>query len=226
MSIRVVAFDVYGTLLDIGAIVAQVREYTPMAEAMVDAWRARLQQLASATTSSARYVDYDRITFMALHETAPRFHMRLTAEEQKALLDAWATAPAYPDALVALTAAAHRRLPVVAITNAPTATVQRALERADLAPLISHIYSADAVKVYKPNQRVYAQVAALGVEPSDVLHVSAHDWDAMGARQAGFHSVWVNRRRSGMSPRPERTILTLDELPALIDEYLLRSAAR
>lgn len=222
MAIRVVGFDLYGTLLDLDAIVEPLRAHTPMAEALADAWRQRQLQLANATTSSARYVDFDRVTFMALHETAPRFHTRLTPADQKQLIDQWAMAPAHVDAQLALVAVAQRRLPSIVITNAREATAKNALEHAELAPYVSHIYSADAVKVYKPNGKVYAQVEAdLGVDPSEILYVTALDYDAMGGRQAGFHSIWVNRRRAGMSPRPERTIMTLGELPNLLDEYLL-----
>ncbi|MDE2482234.1 MAG: haloacid dehalogenase type II [bacterium] len=221
MAIRIVAFDLYGTLLDIGALVNVLRAHTPMPEAALDAWRQRQLQLANAAASSARYMDFDRVTLLALTEIAPRFHMKLQPEDVKKLIDAWAHLPAFPDALAGLDAASRRWFNPVVLTNAVASTARNALAFAGLGAQVNHVFSADAVKSYKPKQQVYMQLTSLGVEPAEVLFVSANDWDATGARQVGFHTVWVTRRRSGLAVKPERKIDDLTELDALLHEYEL-----
>ncbi len=220
MPARIVAFDLYGTLLDYTKLQGVVAEYSPMAEAVVDAWRARQLQLTNAATSTGRYVDFDRITLLALHEIAPRFMLKLASADQKRLVDAWAQLPLFPDVLGALDGLARRRIPCAVITNGVASTVRNALVHAGIEAYFSEVYSADAVATFKPNKRVYDQILALGVVESEVLFVSSNDWDAMGARQAGYRTVWVNRRRNSLSPRPERTISDLSELSLVLDDDL------
>ncbi|MBV8637144.1 MAG: haloacid dehalogenase type II [Candidatus Eremiobacteraeota bacterium] len=219
-SIRVVAFDLYGTLIDVDALVDALRQYTPMPEAACAAWRQRQLQLSNAA-SSGRYMDFDRITFTALHEIAPRFHMKLDPSSTKALIDAWAALPPYDDVVPALKSAAKSMVPMVVLTNAVAHTARNALAHASIGDFFSHLFSADAVKTFKPRSAVYEQILTLGVAPSEVLFVSSNDWDAMGARQAGFHTVWCNRRRAVLSPKPERTIDDLYALERVLSEYAL-----
>ncbi|HET9031196.1 MAG TPA: haloacid dehalogenase type II [Candidatus Aquilonibacter sp.] len=219
--IKAVAFDLYGTLLNIDALAIALQPYTPMAEAMRDAWRQRQLQLANAVTSSVRYVDFDRITLTALHEVAPRFHAKIGPAETKILIDAWAHLPTYDDVIPTLRTAFKSIIPLMVITNAVESTARNALAYAGIDGFFSDVISADAVKVYKPKKAVYDQVLALGIDPSEVLMVTANDWDAMGARQAGFHTIWVNRKRGAGSPKPERVMYDLFELEHVLTDYTL-----
>ena len=221
MPLRAVVFDLYGTLIDLDGLVDALRPYTPMPEAMRDAWRQRQLQLANAVTTSARYVDFDRLTLTALLDVAPRFHARLDAAAIKALVDAWAHLPAYDDVVPALKTVFRSIVPIMVITNSVGSTARNALANAGISEFFTHVFSSDAVKAYKPKKAVYDQVTALGVEPSEILMVTANDWDAMGARQAGFHTVWVNRKRGGISPKPERTIYDLFELEDVFASFSL-----
>lgn len=206
MSIALVAFDLYGTLLDIESVEDTVRQYTPMAEQLVESWRSRQLQLANLAATTGRYVDFDRITLMALHEIAPRYHLKLAPVDSKRLLDAWTELRAFPDVQFATEAAKRRGLRSVVLTNAVESTARNALQHAQIAGVFETVLSADEVQTYKPNGAVYRLVTThCGVTPERVAFVSCHDWDVSGARQAGFHTVWVQRGRTGHG-RPEQTI--------------------
>jgi 2-haloacid dehalogenase len=215
----IVVFDLYGTLLSIATLNDVLREYTPMSETFVEVWRSRQLQLANACTATGRFMDFDRITLTALHEIAPRFHLRLGGEDQKHLLDAWAHLTAFDDVAVALERLMQTDTQLVVLTNAVESTARNALDNAGIGEWLPTIISAAKAQVYKPHQGVYGLVpGACNVDPSDVLFVSAHDWDASGARQFGFESIWVQRVRSATAIRAERTISTLTMLPDLIAE--------
>jgi 2-haloacid dehalogenase len=220
VTISIVAFDMYGTLLDGDALQDVVREYSPMAvESFCAEWRKRQLQLANAASSTGRYMDFDRITLTALHEVAARFHVRLAPADQKRLIDAWAAIPAFDDASRAFEIVRRHRLPVAVITNAVESTARNALAHAGIADDVDRVISADAVRSFKPSAVVYAQVLEHGMSPENVLFVSSNDWDAMGARQAGFHSVWVNRKRMTGGPKAERTIGDLSEIEIVLNEF-------
>jgi 2-haloacid dehalogenase len=220
VAITTVAFALYGTLLDIDTLYEIVRQYTPMNEQLVDAWRARQLQLANLATTTGRYVDFDRLTLMALHELAPRYRLKLAPQDSKRLLDAWTELRAFPDVQFALESAKRRGLRPVLVTNAVESTARNALAFAQIGASFETIVSANEAQLYKPNGAVY-RLAAERCEtaPENVVFVTAQDWDASGARQAGFQTVWVQRGRTGHG-RPERTIDDFSQLDAILGEMM------
>ncbi|HTX60375.1 MAG TPA: haloacid dehalogenase type II [Verrucomicrobiae bacterium] len=218
MAISLVAFDLYVTLLDLDALAGAVSEFTPMAQALVEAWRARQLQLANLATSTGRYVDFDRLTLVALHETATRYHLKLAPQDQKRLLDAWTQLPAQPDAAEGLAAVQRHGYRAVVLTNALESTARNALQYAGLADSFDGVVSADAAQTYKPAPAVYRLIGErFGTKPQEVVFVSAHDWDAGGARQIGFHSVWLRRGRLGQG-HAERAIDDLTALDGVLEQ--------
>ena len=216
MAITLVAFDLYGTLLDVESLEETVRQYTPMAEQLVDGWRSRRLQLANLATTTGRYVDFDRLTLMALHEIAPRYHLKLSPQDSKRLLDAWTELRAFPDVQFATEAAKRRGLRSIVLTNAVESTARNALEYANLANPFETVLSANEAEVYKPNGAVYRLVKQhCGVPAEQTVLVSCHDWDVSGARQAGLHTIWVQRGRTGQG-RPERTIDDFSQFDAAL----------
>ena len=221
-AIRLVAFDLYGTLVDTDEFVNLLRPYTGMPEAMADAWRQRQLGTAMSMSASGRYENYDRITLTALTEVAPRFHLRLEPAVIKYLMDCWARLPAYDDVLPALQRLAERGIPAAVLTNAVPHTAKNALKFAGIDEYIADIFSADAVRVYKPKMAAYAQLLS-GLPANEVLFVSGNDWDAAGARQAGIHTAWVNRKRARSVQKAERVLKDLTELDALLLKFELTS---
>lgn len=219
MAISVVAFDLYGTLLDIGSMEEHVRPYTPMAGPLIEAWTSRRMQLANLATTTGRYVDFDRLTLMALHEVAPRYHLKLAPSDSKRLLDAWAELRPYPDVQFATEAVKRRGLRPFVVTNAVESTAHNALAFARI-DTFEAVFSADEAQVYKPNSGVYRLIPKhLGTQPEDVVFVTGFDWDASGARQAGFHTVWVQRGRTGQG-RPRGSIDDFTQLDAALAELV------
>ncbi len=218
MAIKLLAFDLYETLLDTEAIVAILNQFSPMPEAMYGAWRTRQLQLCNACTP-ARYTDFDRITLNALLEIAPRFHVRLMTPDIKKMIDGFVQLPAYPDVIDGLEMISKRRLPTVCVTNAVQSTARAALDHAGIGARFGHVFSADTVKMYKPKRPVYDQMTALGLDADEILYVTSTDWDAIGAKQAGFNTVWVDRKGANLTQRSERTLTDLTELDQVIEEY-------
>ena len=219
--IRLIAFALYGTLIDIDALAIALRPFTKMPEALRDAWRQRLQQLMNATSSPDRFVDFDRVAITALHDVAPRFLMQLDGANMKAAMDAWARLPAYDDVIPALTDASASGIPMVVLTNAVESTAENALAHAGIRGFFSHVFCAHAVRTYKPKPACYDQLKSLGVEPSEILMITANDWDATGARQAGLHTIWLNRKRTTTGPKAERSVNDLTELEFALQSYEL-----
>jgi len=125
-----VAFDLYGTLLDIAALADRMRPITGEGSAAVlGRWRAAQLERSWRSNRESRYEPWDRVTLGALEEVAPE----LPAESRERHARLWLTVPAFADArstLRALESAGVRR---AVLSNGTSPMIAQALEAADLA---------------------------------------------------------------------------------------------
>ena len=203
-----VAFDLYGTLLDISGLAARM---TPIAGErsveLLGRWRAAQLQRSWRLNREGHYEAWDAVTATALEEVAPE----LSVPARTRLAELWQTVPAFPDAAAALTdleAAGVRR---AVLSNGTRSMIASALEAGSLE--VDLILSADDVHVYKTDPRVYAQLDR-EADRRRVLFVSSNGWDADGARRDGRTVAWIDR--GGQPPAsPDYRIRALSEVVGL-----------
>jgi len=114
-------------------------------------------------------------------------------------------------------------LMLAAVTNASGTHQRRKIADLGLAPFFDHVAIAGELGVAKPDPVMFHSVClGLGCEPAQVVHVGDKlDTDAIGARDAGFGAVWLDRDGLGhRTPEGVLTVAGLDELPELlVSEY-------
>jgi putative hydrolase of the HAD superfamily len=99
----------------------------------------------------------------------------------------------FDDVAPALNALAD--LPLAAFSNVPGELTRRKLTAVGIIHHFDVVLGTDDVGAAKPEARVFTTVCAeLGVSVGDAWHVGdRYYWDGMGARDAGLHSVWLDR---------------------------------
>lgn len=107
--------------------------------------------------------------------------------------------------------AGHR---LAVVTNSARRTGEQHVERAGLGDAFERVVGVDEVGAYKPDGRVYAYaLEQLGAAAGDSWFVAAHDWDIVGAANAGLRTAFV--ARGGPEPvtvRADRTVAAISEL--------------
>jgi 2-haloacid dehalogenase len=206
-----VAFDLYGTLLDISGLASRMRPFAGEgATALLARWRKAQLERTWRLNRDGRYEPWDTVTLAALEETAPE----LAKDSRDRLAELWLTVPAYPDAaatLAALGALGARR---AVLSNGTRAMIARALEAGGLE--VDTVLSADDVRVYKTDPRVYALLDS-EADRARTLFVSSNGWDADGARRDGRVVAWINRGGEPPATPPNHNILSLSEVVALLE---------
>jgi 2-haloacid dehalogenase len=106
------------------------------------------------------------------------------------------------------------------ISNGSPDMLAPAARHSGLDKLLEASLSVDAVKVYKPDRRVY-QLACdhFHVDASRIAFFSSNGWDAHGAAHFGFKTVWLNRTGQRHERLPGALLdecRTLADLPALL----------
>ena len=159
--------------------------------------------LAMAETLSGSYRDFSELLRAATQR-------RLAASGQTDRVNAVVTAATemrpYPEAAAAIAALRGAGIAAGVLTNSSTETARALVVRAGL-PELAPIVGTDDVRAFKPARRVYERgVKASGNDPSNVVLISAHSWDVLGAKRAGLRGAWVSRRervRIPIDPRPD-----------------------
>jgi 2-haloacid dehalogenase len=162
-----------------------------------------------------RYVDFWAVTDEALRFALKCSGIKVTPAQYAALLDAYLHLSAYPEIPAMLTALAPR--PCAILSNGSPRMLEAAVASSGLAGKFPHILSADLVKVYKPDPRVYALAPmALGLPREAIVFVSSNAFDVMGAKAYGFQVVWINRAQAQadeLDLAADMVLSGLDELP-------------
>jgi 2-haloacid dehalogenase len=190
---RVLVFDVNETLLDLAAL------RDPFARAFGDAaplgeWFARLLHGSLVATLTDAYEDFASIGRSALDAVAFRRGRKLPAAERDAILETMLELPAHPEVPDALSRLRSAGFPLATLTNSSPEMARAQLEHTGILDRFDRVLSVEEVRRYKPAPEPYHMAAErLGVPPSEMRMVAAHDWDVWGAMRAGCAAAYVAR---------------------------------
>lgn len=218
----VVAFDLYGTLIDPIGIAAEIDRALPgvRGQEIAVLWRTKQLEYSFRLTAMRHYQDFRWVTDRALRFAAASTGVELGEHAARHLIDRYDRLPAFPDArraLAAIRADGHR--PSV-FSNGSPEMIERLLASSGLDEHIDQRISVDAVREFKPAPAAYRHAAGvLGVPIGQVVLVSCNAFDVVGANAAGMRTVWVNRTGGAfdtIGDRPHVTISGLDGLRAAL----------
>jgi len=193
--LKALLFDVFGTCVDWRTSVAREAEALGLpGERVADAWRARYQpQLETVRSGQREWVVLDVLHREALDDVLDELGLELGRTERDALTLAWHRLDPWPDTVPGL-ARLKERYVIAPCSNGHIAQSVNLARHADLP--WDAILGAEIARAYKPDPNVYlASVAALGLEPAEVMMVAAHNGDLEAAAACGLRTAFVARPR-------------------------------
>jgi 2-haloacid dehalogenase len=223
-SRTVLAFDVYGTLIDPFRMEERLRgDFGEKAREASELWRAKQIEYSFRRALMKKYEPFHVCTEQALRFVGSQFGIVLSQQSLGNLMAKYLELPAYPDVAAALTEIAARGFQIVACSNGTERAVRASLESVGLLPRFSKIVSVDALRTFKPDPAVYEYlVAESGVPRENVWLISSNPFDVIGANACGLRTAWVQRDRKRIFDpwgiEPDVTIHSLAELPGTLPE--------
>jgi 2-haloacid dehalogenase len=227
-DVRVLAFDVFGTVVDWRASIA--REVDALgfdldAHAFADAWRGRYQSAMERVRSGARgWVRLDVLHRENLDATLDAFGVadRVDEPTRRRLNLAWHRLDAWPDAVTGLQRLRARFI-VTPLSNGNLGLLTELSRRAGLG--WDCVLSAEVFRAYKPQPEAYLGVAdVFDLRPDQVMMVAAHASDLRAAAACGLRTAYVDRplefgpdRRGDVPRADDRFDLQVDGFHALAD---------
>jgi 2-haloacid dehalogenase len=191
---KAIVFDAYGTLFDVHSAVGRhLAAIGPEAPRLSEIWRAKQLEYAWVLALAHRYEPFWLLTERALDYAFERCPTVDTAVKP-ALLEAYRTLDAFPEARPALDILRRRGFHTAILSNGDPGMLAHAVGSAGLSERLDVVLSVDAVRTFKTSPRAYELVlTGLKVRPGEVVFVSSNRWDIAGAAAFGFVPVWVNR---------------------------------
>jgi 2-haloacid dehalogenase len=187
---QVVTFDVVETLISL----------EPLRERFVDIglpattlerWFDRMLRDGMALTLAGDYAPFPEVAAAALRVIGAG---RLTDEQVRHVLEAFATLPAQPDAEPAMRELTEAGVTVTCLSNGARETTEAFLERSGLDRFVDQVISVAEVGMWKPPQAVYRHaLERLGRSAEEVALVAVHAFDCHGAHAAGLTTGWAGR---------------------------------
>lgn len=199
-SIKVLAFDVFGTVVDWRSSVIAEGEQLGKAigldvdwAAFADAWRAIYRpSMDRVQNGELPWTKLDDLHRASLEEILQQFRIEILNEAEKDDFNrVWHRLKPWPDSVPGLTRL-KKEFITTTLSNGNISLLTNMAKHAGLP--WDCILSAENVRHYKPDPEIYLLVPRLfDLRPDQVMLVAAHENDLQSARTHGLRTAFVHR---------------------------------
>ena len=219
---KLIAFDAYGTLLDVYSMGVLAEDLFPgHGQSLTILWRDRQIEYTrlitmSDPTGSTHYQSFWDLTIAALRFSCKRLALPLSQGHEEQLMGQYAKLSAFPECQATLHQIKKAGIATAVLSNGNQAMLSKALEANQLDTLLDKVLSVDEVRQFKVSPASYGLLTSLfACEPKDILFVSSNAWDVIGAGWFGLNTFWVNRQNlpfEEIGPKPTYTGANLNDV--------------
>mgnify|MGYP003575094902 CR=1 FL=1 len=199
---KCILFDVYETLLDMSEIQHRVNALLNSSKGY-RIWFELFMQYCFVANSTNQYQPFTDIAKATMTLAANMLGVQIPENKQDEVLWLLKHLPLKEGVQEALSLLSDEGYELAALTNTPWSTVGERMEPTGLISYFQFVLSAEELKKYKPAVEVYEMaVHKAGLKATEVLMVSSHSWDLMGASAAGLQTAYVGKPKLSYALAP------------------------
>jgi 2-haloacid dehalogenase len=217
---RVLAFDMYGTLVDPIGVRQQLEQYIPSEDVLrvTEVWRQKQIEFTFRLTVMERYENFEWVTRKALDYAMAEAGCDLDEGRKDALMAHYNGLEQFPDVEPGLKRLKGAGYEMVVFSNGTPSMLEALIDNQEFSPYFQGFISVDEIGEYKPSPRAYRHVAdRLGRSIGEVCLVSSNPFDIVGAEAAGMRVAWVDRTKGLFDALGSRPATTVESLTGLAD---------
>jgi len=213
-------FDTWGTLVDNYSIADVIEPYVyeaHTAQRIAQDWRFQQKWAMFYTTLADAFVPHPGLTEAALRWALDHQGVELPDSAIRDICNNYHKLRAYPDVVNALKSLKEQGHTLKIVANPTKKMIEDHSKYAGTYPYLDEIISSgDEAKAFKPSPKVYELgIRRAGCPKDNILWVTGHFWEIVGAHRQGLKCAWTNRARQPMlkiGVKPTYTVLNLQEL--------------
>jgi 2-haloacid dehalogenase len=222
-KIKVCMFDQYGTVVDMQKGLTEVvtpylkeKGWSGRPDAFVTWWRrTHFENSMIDALLHREHTSYREIGHRAVAYTLERAGISYTMDEVRYLVAQIERLEPFPDVPEAL-ARLKTRYKIVVLSNGDPDMLEtaKAFHRIPFDAVIS----VAVANSFKPHVATYTKAAELmSVRMEEVLFVANHAFDCIGAKSAGMHSAFIDRRKRPFGGTPHQPDIVAEDMKSLAD---------
>jgi 2-haloacid dehalogenase len=222
-KIKVCMFDQYGTVVDMQKGLTEVaapylkkKGWTGRPDAFVTWWRrTHFENSMIDALLHREHTPYREIGHRALAYTLERAGISYTMDEVRALVAQIERLEPFPDVPEAL-ARLKKRYRIAVLSNGDPDMLEAAKAFHRIA--FDAVISVAAANSFKPHVATYTKAAELmKVGMDEVLFVANHAFDCIGAKSAGMHTAFIDRRQRPFGGTPHQPDIVVPDMKSLAE---------
>ena len=225
-KIKVVMFDQYGTVVDMQAGLTEIaapflkqKGWTGNPGSFVTWWRrTHFENSMIDALLHKAHTPYREIGHAAVAHIMDRPGIDYTAEEVRYLVGCIERLKCFPDVPEAL-ARLRTKYKIAVLSNGDPDMLEEAKRHHGIA--FDEVISVAVANSFKPHVATYTKAAEImKVRMHEVLFVANHAFDCIGAKAAGMHSAFIDRRKRPFGHTPYQPDIRVDDMSSLADLML------
>jgi 2-haloacid dehalogenase len=225
-KIKVCMFDQYGTVVDMQAGLTEVvtpylreKGWNGRPDAFVTWWRrTHFENSMIDALLHREHTPYREIGQRAVAYTLERAGIAYTMDEVSFLvaqIERLKPFPDVPDALLRL----KTRYKIAVLSNGDPDMLEAA--KAFHTIPFDAVISVAVAGTFKPHVAAYTKAAeVIGVSMDEVLFVANHAFDCIGAKSAGMHTAFIDRRKLPFGSTPHQPDIVVPDMRSFADTML------
>ncbi|TWT25975.1 haloacid dehalogenase type II [Planomicrobium sp. CPCC 101110] len=216
-TVKALVFDVYGTMFDVLSISEACEEKFPgKGEEVGKTWHSKQMEYLFLHQLMGKYIPFSEVTKEALRFSVKEHaEEELDAAEEQGLFEAFLRLAPYPEVADMLGQLKGKELSV--FSNGSHNMLDPLVENAGYTSFFSGIISVDEIKQFKPSLYSYQYLLnKIGLKHEEVLFVSSNNWDVAGAKNFGFQTAWINRKKQTVDELGLDPDFIFDDLTGLL----------
>jgi 2-haloacid dehalogenase len=220
-QVKVVMFDQYGTVVDMqGGLTEFVtpflksKGWSGNPSSFVTWWRrTHFENSMIDALLHRAHTPYREIGHGAVAYTMERAGISHTEDDVRMLVSAIERLRPFPDVPAAL-AQLQQKYKIVVLSNGDPDMLEMAKAYHKIP--FDAVISVATANAFKPHVATYTKSAEIvGVPLGEVLFVANHAFDCIGAKAAGMHTAFIDRRKRPFGRTPHQPDLVLPDMQSL-----------
>jgi len=219
-------FDQYGTVVDMQKGLTEVvtpylrqKGWNGRPDAFVTWWRrTHFENSMIDALLHREHTPYREIGQRAVSYTLERAGVQFTMDEVRLLVAQIEQLKPFPDVPEAL-ARLKTRYKIAVLSNGDPDMLENA--KAFHKIEFDAVISVAVANTFKPHVATYTKAAEImGVRMDEVLFIANHPFDCIGAKAAGMHSAYIDRRMRPFGTTPYQPDIVAPDMRSLVELLL------